>query len=142
MILRTILSIVAIFVLWSGLDYLVHAVLLIPTYDATAEFWRPEEELLIGLMAAVRFAISVTFVLIFAYLIRPKSLGTGLAFGLALGFATGVGMGYGTYCFMPIPQGLAASWFAATVVKFGLAGAIVGLIMKENMERENSGEAT
>ena len=90
---------------------------------------------MIGLMAAVRLTVSVTFALVFVILVCPKSPKSGLAFGLLLGIASGNSTGHGTYSIMPIPQNSATSRFLATVCKFAAAGEIVGLIVKDCEEK-------
>ena len=45
MLKRNLLAIVAVFVVWSILDYLIHGMLLQSSYEATANLWRPMEEM-------------------------------------------------------------------------------------------------
>ena len=128
---RIILAILAVFVAWSVLDFVIHGWLLSATYEATAHLWRPMEEMKMGLMNVVRILSAVFFTLIYACLINGKGMGTGVKYGLLLGLGTGVSVGYGTYSYMPIPHSLALSWFLGTVIQTTLAGLLVGLIIKE-----------
>ena len=50
MVKRIVLASLAIFIVWSLLDILIHMVILAPTYAATAHLWRPENEMMMGLM--------------------------------------------------------------------------------------------
>ena len=45
MIKKAILAVIAGFIVWSILDFLIHSMLLEPTYEATSELWRPVEEI-------------------------------------------------------------------------------------------------
>ena len=125
-----VLGVLAVAVLVSILDYLIHNVLLMSTYEATAELWRPPEEFKGGLMALVTVLISACFVGLYAKFCSDKSLKAGVLFGLIFGLANGVSMGYGSYCFMPIPYSLALSWFLASTIEGTSAGAVAGLIVK------------
>ena len=131
MLKQSILATVAIFIVWSILDFIIHSVLLKSVYHATANLWRPEDDMMMTLMSVVTLVVSTCFVSIYAYFISSKSLLSGLKFGLILGLATGFSMGFGTYSYMPIPFSLAFSWFIANLVEMTLAGIIVGLMIKE-----------
>ena len=132
MVKRVLIGVLVVFIVWSALDYVIHGVMLQSTYEATAHLWRPMEEMNMGLMYVVSILVATFFVLIYALLIQPKSLVTGLKYGLLFGLAMGISMGHGSYCYMPIPYSLAFSWFAATVVEITIGGLLVGLIVKED----------
>ena len=127
---KLLLAIVAVFIAWSALDYVIHGVLLASTYEATAELWRPMDEISMPLMFSVTLVFTVCFVLIYALLVTQRSLSSGLLYGTLFGLATGVSMGFGSYTYMPIPLTLAVSWFAGVLVELIVAGAIVGAILK------------
>lgn len=126
---QTIWAIIAIFISWSILDFIIHSVLLQSTYQSTAALWRPEAEMKMALMSLVTLIFSICFVILYRYLITPKTLSSGIKYGIILGIATGTSMGFGSYSYMPIPLCLAFSWFFATLVELGLAGAIVGYML-------------
>ncbi|MGB5259795.1 MAG: hypothetical protein WBO34_04645 [Gammaproteobacteria bacterium] len=130
MVIRMLLTIVAVFIAWSALDFAIHGVLLASTYEATAELWRPMDEMSIPLMYAVTLVFTVCFVLIFALLVARRSLSSGILYGTLFGLASGVSMGFGSYTYMPIPMTLAVSWFAGVLVESIVAGAITGAILK------------
>ena len=127
---RLLLTVVAVFIAWSILDFVIHGLLLQATYEATAELWRPMEEMNMSLMYLVTLVFTASFVLIYGLLITPKSLASGVKFGVLFGLATGVSMGFGSYTYMPIPLSLAWAWFFGTLVEATLAGAIVGAMVK------------
>lgn len=128
---RILIAVVATFIVWSGLDFVIHGILLKPSYDATASLWRPMEEMKMPLMYGVTLAFTICFVLIYG-LIERKSLARGILYGTLFGLATGISMGFGTYTYMPIPLNLAWGWLAGTLVEMVLAGAIVGAIVKSD----------
>lgn len=127
---RMILASIAIFFAWAIMDFLIHGVLLAATYEATAEMWRPMEEMKMPLMYLVTLVTAVAFAMIYELLISPKSVAAGIQFGLLLGIAMGIGMGFGTYSVQAIPLSLAMTWFLGTIVETAVAGAIAGAIIK------------
>jgi len=130
MLKRNLLAIIAVFVVWSILDYLIHGMLLQSSYEATANLWRPMEEMNPFLCYGVKLGFSICFVLIYDLLISEKSLHNGIKFGLLLGLGNGL-MALGSYVYMPIPLTMAEVWFAAALVQTGVSGAIVGAMIKK-----------
>ncbi len=141
MVLRVILAVVVVFVIWSALDFVIHGVLLGPTYEATAELWRPMEEIKakIGWMYGATAVGAVCFTTIYALLIRPGSVAKGVAYGLLFGIGTGVPMALATYSVMPIPPVLAEAWLFGAVVEAVIAGLLVGLIVGKPKEAAAAG---
>jgi hypothetical protein len=127
---RTIWAIVAVFLAWSIMDFILHGLFLRSTYEATANLWRPMAQMNMPLMYFVTFVFTVCFVLIYGLLVGQKSLASGIRFGALFGLATGITMGFGSYSYMPIPLTLAWSWFFGSWIEAITAGVIVGAIMK------------
>ena len=50
---RIVLAVIAVFVLWQVLDFVIHGLILMKTYQATASLWRPRPEMKLGLMRVV-----------------------------------------------------------------------------------------
>jgi hypothetical protein len=131
MVKKACLAVVAVFICWAVVDFVIHGILLQASYGATADLWRPMEEMKMGLMYVVTFISCLVFVLIYALLVGNKRLGTGLAYGGLFGLGAGISMGYGTYSVQPIPYVMAFSWFLGTLVEGILAGLITGAIVKD-----------
>ncbi len=127
---RTIIAIVAVFFAWAILDFVIHGILLQPTYDATANLWRPMAEMKMPLMYLVTLIAAFCFVFIYGCLITNKSVKTAVQYGVLFGIAAGVSMGFGSYSYMPIPLTLAWGWFTGTLVEAVVAGVLVGVIVK------------
>jgi hypothetical protein len=139
---RMLFAIVAVFVAWQVMDVILHGVILMKTYEATASLWRPMNEMKGGLMRLVGAVASVAFVAIYATMIRPKSAAAGLIYGTLFGLGTGFSMGIGSYCYMPIPLSLAVAWFLGSVVECAVAGLLAGWIVKEPDEAAEMAVAT
>lgn len=130
MIRRFILAVVAVFIAWSVLDFIIHGLILQSTYQATAQLWRPMGQMKMGLMYVVTFVGAASFAGLYAVLVSPKSAATGLKYGLLFGIAIGFPMGFGTYSYMPVPLTLAVTWFIGSLIEMIVAGAIVGATIK------------
>ena len=119
----------AILVAWTVIDALMHRLFLAPMYEASASLWRPFDQLNIALIYAVTFVL--IFVGVYRLLVRPKSLGAGLALGAFVGLALGIASGFGTFIHMPIPLPLAWGWLLGGWLKGVVAGGIVGATIIE-----------
>lgn len=127
-----LIAFILVFVAWFALDFVIHQIILAATYQATAELWRPKNEMKAGLGIVVTAFVALAFTGIYGALVNPKSLSTGIKYGMLYGLAAGASMGFGSYCYMPIPVSLALTWFAGTLVQMTLAGAIVGAIIRSS----------
>ena len=129
---RPLLAGLAILIAWMLLDVLLHRLLLAPLYEASRDLWRPFDQMNVTLIYAVSLVLIGVFVGIYRLLVRPKSLGSGLALGAFVGLALGVSVGLGTFIHMPIPPAVAWGWFVSGWVKGLVAGAIVGAVIVES----------
>ena len=128
---KVLLAAVAVFVAWAALDFVIHQLILGPTYATLLQLWRPQGEMKMGVMYLAVFIAALAFAALYAYFVRPKSVAAAVRFGLVWGIGGGVAMGYGCYAVMPIPYTVALTWFLGTVVEGCVAGALVGAIVKE-----------
>ncbi|MCA9735481.1 MAG: hypothetical protein H6696_16540 [Deferribacteres bacterium] len=128
---KTILAIVAVFVSWQALDFIIHSIILMPTYAETATLWRPEGEMMMGLMMVVSLVSAACFVLVYDWFFKEKNMMVGLKYGVVFGIGAGISMGYGTYSVQPIMYFTALGWFLGTLVEAAVAGLITGLIIKD-----------
>jgi hypothetical protein len=131
MIKRAVLAILAVFVLWTLMDFVIHDMILGTAYQATAALWRPMEEMIMWLIYLSVLISSIVFVFIYARYFAKKGISTGIQYGLLYGLAAGISMGYGTYAVMPIPYHMALTWFLGTVAETILGGILTAFIVKE-----------
>lgn len=128
-----ILAVIAIVIVWIGLDCLIHGNLLMEQYKATMHLWRPMAEMSPLIMNGVTILGALIFTFIYCQMIENKALNKGIKLGAFIGLLTGVMGGLGSYGYMPITTTIALGWFAANLVKFTVAGAIAGALVKTNM---------
>ena len=126
---RSLIAAVGVFVAWMLLDLIAHRLFLAPIYEATANLWRPFDEMNVVLIYTVTVVLIGVVIGIYSLLVRPKSLGAGLVLGALVGLALGISSGFGTFVHMPIPLSLAWGWFIAGWIKGLVAGSIVGAVI-------------
>ncbi|UCH47409.1 MAG: hypothetical protein JSU95_15220 [Betaproteobacteria bacterium] len=110
---------------------MMHGVMLQRMYEATAELWRPIDEMNMGLMNLVTLVGATCFAAVYALFIRPKTTTTGLIYGLVFGIGVGFSMGFGTYSVMPVPVMLGLAWFVGLVVESVIGGLPLAAIIRE-----------
>ena len=128
---RILAGAVAVFVLWSILDFIIHGMFLKSAYESTPSLWRPMGEMKIGVLYLSVFIAALAFSSIYAWLVGRKTLGSGLKYGFLYGIAVGVGMGYGSYSVMPIPYFMALTWFLGSILEATLGGLLLGILIRK-----------
>jgi hypothetical protein len=128
---KTLYAMLAVFVLWSAMDFIIHGLVLASPYAATPQLWRPMGEMKSGLMYMTVLIAAVSFVGIYAWFIGDKSVKTAVRYGLVFGVGSGISMGYGSYSVMPLPYEIALGWFLGSLIEAVVAGWITGLIVKK-----------
>ncbi|MCB2203336.1 DUF2964 family protein [bacterium] len=131
MFLRILLAALAVFILWAGLDFVIHGLLLGAMYEQTKELWRPMAEVKFASGYLASFISAFFFVAVYGWLIKPKNMKNAVIYGLLFGLGVGTAMGYGTYAYMPIPYWMAFGWFLGSTVQGLLAGVLLGIIVKK-----------
>jgi predicted cobalt transporter CbtA len=129
--IRIILAILAVFVAWSALDFIMHGVILAAAYQATAQLWRPMNQMKMTVLHVTTLIAAIVFVILYVRLISPRNVIRGLEYGLLFGLAAGVSMGFGTYSVMPVPLYMAIVWLVGSIVEMALGGIIVGAMIQE-----------
>ncbi|HUT41576.1 MAG TPA: hypothetical protein VM011_09560 [Gammaproteobacteria bacterium] len=129
MIGKYLLAGIAVFALWSGVDFLFHGMILADDYRDTAELWRPAGEAKMGLHTLVVLLCAMLFSAIYALLVSPRSIRNAVLYGALFGAAAGISSGYGMYAFMPLPHDMAVTWLITSLVEGVLGGLALGFIM-------------
>jgi len=132
MLKRPLLAGLAILFVWTAIDLPLHRFFLAPLYEEDAVLWRNFDQLNVGLIYIVIFALITVFVGTYQLLVRPKSLRAGITFGAFIGLALGLSAGFGTYIHMPIPLTLAWGWLIGGWLKGIAAGAVLGSLITDS----------
>ncbi len=128
---RTVLAVLAVFVLWSAMDFVIHGMVLASPYALTPQLWRPMAEMKTGLRYLTVLIAAASFVGVYAWFIADKSVKTAVRYGLVFGIGSGISMGYGSYSVMPLPYQIALGWFLGSLIEAVAAGWITGMIVKK-----------
>jgi hypothetical protein len=123
-----LLASLCVFVTVEILDYLIHSVILMPTYESLKHLWRPDMESKMWIVVLVALIWSVLFTLIFIKGYEGRGWLEGVRFGLLIGLFWAIPMAYGSYAMYPIPYSLALQWFLYGLVESILAGIVVALV--------------
>ncbi len=127
-----LLATAGISVAWMGLDFVIHGKLLANQYAATAQLWRPMAEMCPMIMNGTTILAALAFTLIYCQMVENKTLRKGIKLGILVGLLIGIGS-LACYAYMPITKIIALGWFGANFIKFTVAGAIVGSLVKKNL---------
>ncbi|NQZ14038.1 MAG: hypothetical protein HRT94_04320 [Alphaproteobacteria bacterium] len=89
---RFIISTLVGFALLFVLDFVIHGVLLMPTYEQTADVWRSKEgyESLMLFSTVIHLAIAATLCFIYTRHHEGKGIKEGIRFGLMTGCLIGL----------------------------------------------------
>jgi hypothetical protein len=130
---RVALAAVVAWVLYLGVSFLVHAVLLKDTYMQYVGVMRPEAQANAILPIGFGFALVGFFAFAYAYA-KGYEGGSGVQEGLRFGVLIGIlQCAFGSiwdYMIWPISAGLLVAWLVDYIVEFALYGMVVGLLYK------------
>lgn len=129
---RLALSIIVGFVFVYLYEWLVHGVLLMDVYNATANLWRAQEDMqaLFPAILGFQFFFVALFMWIAASYIKTGCVKTGLKVGLQFGLLFGVMMA-GFYPYMPVPLELGVAWFLSGIPEGLGLGIIYAIVYKQ-----------
>ncbi len=120
---------VVVFVVLQVLDGLVHGLIMLPAYDATADVWRPQAETKLGLMVIVRFIFAFFFTFVFSKGYRGGGHMEGIRYGFYTSMLVNLTYAYGNYAVLDIPYSLALQWFIYGTIEFIIAGVVLAMVM-------------
>lgn len=123
-----LLASLAVFVALQILDYLIHGVILMPTYESLKHIFRPDMGTKTWIFVLVGLIWSVLFTLIFVKGYEARGWLEGVRFGLLIGLFWAIPMAYGSYAMYPIPYSLALQWFLYGLAETILVGIVVALV--------------
>lgn len=129
-----LLGLIAVFVLWQVLDFVIHGFLLERAYAETSHLWRTDMN--VTLIVLVGLAAAICFVFIYSELIGNKSVVSGVRYGLVFGIGAGVSFAFGTYAVIEIPASMALTWFLGVLAQGIGGGYLCGTIIRPDSPGE------
>lgn len=128
---KTAIAVVAGFVLQMGGSYLLHSVILMNSYRATADLWRTDEAMghRMWVMIVAQFLFTLGAVLIYQRGVERKSpVGQGIRFGILLAMVSTVPAALIEYVTTPMPHTIAFHWIIGEGVLCVLLGLLIAFI--------------
>jgi hypothetical protein len=125
---KTLIAVVAGFVLQMGGSYLLHSVILMNSYTATADLWRTEDAMghRMWVMIVAQFLFTLGAVLIYQRGVERKSpVGQGIRYGILLALVSIVPASLIEYVTVPIPHTIAFHWVLGEGVQCVLLGLLI-----------------
>ncbi|OFX15144.1 MAG: hypothetical protein A2Z18_07275 [Armatimonadetes bacterium RBG_16_58_9] len=127
---RYVLASLAVFVVFEILDYVIHSVILMKTYEALASVWRPDMMQKMWILYITVLVVSFLFVYIFSKGYEAKGIAEGVRYGLVIGLFMQVPAAFSQYAVYPIPLTLAVEWFVAGMIEFIICGIVAAAIYR------------
>ncbi len=125
---QIIIGWIAIYVLLSVLDMIVHGMILSGAYTTMANVWRPDMMEKMWIIWLVRAITTFFIVFIFAKGYEGKGWMEGLRYGVYIGLLMATPYAYGSYASYPVPYAVAVQWFIYAFVEYVLAGIMLGVV--------------
>jgi len=122
------ITFIVIYILGGILNFVIHGILLMDTYDALSAIWRPDMERLMWLQYVTPLFLSFFFVYIFAKGREGKGVMEGLRYGLIIWGFLSIPSIYGQYMVYPIPYSLVLKWLVSDLVILVILGITVSLV--------------
>lgn len=131
---RFIAAVIAVFITFMALDFIIHNIILMDVYASLKNLWRPDMESLMWMMPLITFTLSVLVTLLFIRGYQDNGVMEGVRFGILVGLMTN-GLGaFSQYWMYPLPFSLAVKWFAFGLIEFIIAGIVLSLVYRNNEE--------
>jgi hypothetical protein len=127
---KVIPGFIAVYVVMSLLNFLIHNVMLRDTYMTLVQtgLMRNEESGMMWIYFVTALVVSFFFTLIFSKGYEGKGIGEGVRFGLYAGLLVAVQFAYDSYASYPLPYSLALQWFLYTTIEYIILGIVVAAV--------------
>ena len=124
------ITFIVIYIVGGLLNYLIHGVVLMETYQSITDVWRPDMDRLMWLQWITPIFLTFFFIYIFAKGNEGKGIIEGLRYGLIIWAFMSIPTIYGQYMIYPLPYSLVLKWLIADLVVFLILGTLVSLLYK------------
>ncbi|MGQ8338498.1 hypothetical protein ACUNWD_18220 [Sunxiuqinia sp. A32] len=127
---RFLLASLAVFVTFQLLDFIIHGVILMSTYEETASVWREDMMDLMWIMYISGVLLSLLFVYIYIKGFQNKGIMEGVRYGLVMWLLLMVVGSVNQFVIYPVPADLAVKWIIYGLVELVVAGVVTALVYK------------
>lgn len=128
------IAFVVVFVILEATSYLIHGVILGPTYESEGikEVFRSAEEMSANMwimwVTDIIWAFFFTFIFVKGY--ENKGIMEGIKYGIYMGIFFSLVIAYQNYTVLPIPYSLALQWFIYGLIQCIILGIVAAAIYK------------
>ncbi len=135
---RFFIAFVVIYVVGGILNYLMHGIIMMGTYESITGVWRPDMERLWWIQWITPLFMIFFFLYIFVRGYEGKGLMEGVRYGLIIWAFVSIPMTYGQYMLYPLPYSLVWKWLATDLIAFLVYGIIAAAIYKPAETKEST----
>ena len=121
---------IVIYILGGILNYIVHGVMLMGTYESLAGIWRADMDRLMWVQWVTPIFYTFFFIYIFAKGREGKGVLEGLRYGLIIWAFMSIPSIYGQYMVYPLPYSLILQWVLYDLIILVILGITVSLLYK------------
>ncbi len=123
---------VVVYVVMQALGFVIHGVMMAPTYEELAAIFRPEAQMndMMWMMMVSGAIMMYMFCLIFTRGYEGKGIMEGVRYGVLIAFLMAAPMAIDPHVIYPVPADVATIWLVSGFVSFIVAGAIFAAIYK------------
>lgn len=129
---RYITSVLAVFITFEVLNFIIHSVILSNTYMELESVWRADMMEYMWLMYIADLIFVAFATLIYAQWMKIPGLKSGLMFGLFIGVMIGTSGAINQFVIYPITNWLMWMWIVFGLVQYTICGIVLGLIYRSN----------
>ncbi len=130
---KFIIAVIAIYIIKQILDFIIHGLILEPTYEKMSDIWRPDMEDKMWVMYVTGFVFSFLFVHIYHFFMKghfKSGVATGFCYGLLMGLLMEGGGMFNDYALYNLSAGLMWQWFIFGMIQMIIYGIVVSYIYK------------
>jgi len=134
---RYLFSVLAVFLVFELLNYLIHSVLLSECYAELVTVWRKNMADFLWAMYLTDLFFTLFFVSIYSRWSKRYSVGSGMIYGLIVGLMMNTSGAISQWIIYPITNHLMVLWVVLGLSQFMICGFVVGLIYKPRKKQNN-----
>ena len=127
---KIIIASLVVFVTLQVLDFVIHGILLMSTYDSLQNVFRADMADKMWIMYLTGLIFSFLFVYIFSKGYEGKGIVEGAKYGLLIGLIVHLVGAYNQYAVYPLPYNLVMKWFVFGTIEVVIAGIVLSLVYK------------
>jgi len=128
---KWIMASVVVFVVYEILNFVIHSLLLMGTYEQLQSVWREDMSSKMWIMWVSAIFWSFLFVYIFTKGYEAKGWMEGLRYGFWIGLFLNIPMAFNQFAVYPITFTLAIWWFVLGMIQILVCGIVAAAIYTE-----------